>query len=522
MKTLRSYVCGAWHEASGNFVLLVDPCSEEIIAQASTSGIDFGAALDFARARGGPALRELSFTERGELLMKMSKALHEHRDELIDLSLLNTGATRKDAKFDLDGATGTLAYYSYQAKELGKAPLIVDGDAVQLGRTARFCGQHVRLPLTGVALHINAFNFPAWGFAEKAACALLAGMPVITKPATSTSLVTERCIEIVIEAGILPEGVLSFLCGSTGDLVKRLGGQDVLAFTGSASTALSLRSSENLLSSSARVNIEADSLNAAVLGPDVDMGDETWSLFLRDVGREMLQKSGQKCTAVRRILVPEQRLDDVQGELSEQLSRTVVGNPAAPSVTMGPLATAQQLEDAVDGVARLRDAAEVVHGSGERADGVGADPGKGFFFGPVLLRTDPERGGGPSVLHEHEVFGPVATLVPYDGSPAEAARIVALAGGSLVSSVYSNDRDYLRGFLAGTGPWSGRVYIGSRKVADQVPGSGVALPQMLHGGPGRAGGGEELGALRGPNLYLQRLAVTGDRGLLDCLTGART
>ena len=513
MKTLRSYVSGGWYQATADFVPLLDPCSEELVAQVSSTGLDFGGALEYARERGGPALREMTVAERGDLLMAISKKLQEHRDELIALSLTNAGATRKDAKFDIDGGIFTLAHYGHMGRDLGTRRSFLDGEGIQLGRTARFWGQHVLLPLTGVAVHINAFNFPVWGWAEKAACAWLAGMPTITKPATSTAMVTERAVEIVIESGLLPDGAASLICGSTGDLLDRLGAQDVLAFTGSAATALQLRGKPNLLESSTRVNIEADSLNAAVLGPDVSSDSEVWSVFLRDVEREMTQKTGQKCTAVRRILVPQEKLDAVQEALVERLGQVVVGNPADGSVNMGPLATARQLKDTIEGVAKLGGEAQCVLGDGRRVDGVGNPAGKGYFFAPTLLRaTDPDTA---KVLHECEVFGPVATLMPYDGSAAHAASLVGKGGGSLVTSLYSDDREFVSDYLARGGTTSGRLYLGSEKVAGQLPGSGVAMPQLLHGGPGRAGGGMELGGERGVGLYLQRVAVTGDRGMIE-------
>jgi oxepin-CoA hydrolase/3-oxo-5,6-dehydrosuberyl-CoA semialdehyde dehydrogenase len=519
MKRLRSHVEGRWRTASSRFVPLVNPCSEQVIAEASSEGVDFAAALDYARRQGGPALRELNIAGRADLLDRMSRTLHEHRDELIALSLENTGTTRKDAKFDIDGATFTLSHYGGVGQSIGGRDCFLDGEGTQLGRSSRFWGQHVLVPRAGVAVFVNAFNFPAWGIAEKAACALLAGMPVIVKPATSSALVAERCVEIVVEAGILPDGALSLVCGSAGDLLDHLGRQDVLAFTGSASTALQLRGKANLLASSTRVNVEADSLNAAVLGADVEPGSESWDLFLRDVEREITQKSGQKCTAVRRILASADRIERVQADLAERLARLVVGNPLDPSVTMGPLATADQLREASDGVARLCEAATRVHGTGERIDGVGNEPGKGFFFGPTLLRA--EEAGVGSPVHEIEVFGPVATLIPYDGTASDAAKQVSLGGGCLVTSVYTDELAFLSSFLRHGGSTSGRLYIGSEKVASQLPGSGLALPQLLHGGPGRAGGGEELGGLRGLELYLQRVALSGDRALVERLAGAK-
>ncbi len=517
MKRLKSHVLGNWHLADGAFADIVDPCSEEVVAGASTAGIDFEAVLSFAREQGSSALGAMTFAQRGELLMGLSKALHAHRDELIELSLVNTGATRKDAKFDLDGASGTLAFYAYLGKELGDKRTLIDGDGVALGRSAKFWGQHVLRPLSGVAVHINAFNFPAWGFAEKAACALLAGMPVITKPATSSAMVTERCVEILVDSGLLPDGAFQFVCGSTGDLLSRLGSQDVLAFTGSADTALKLRSGENLLATNARVNLEADSLNAAVLGPDLDSDSEAWDLFVREVVREMTQKSGQKCTAVRRIFVPEARLDEIQELLIEGLSSVVVGDPRDGSVNMGPLANTRQLDDAVAGVAKLSAEADIVFGTGARVDGTGAEPKRGYYFGPTLLRA--KSADAADEIHRHEVFGPCATLVPYDGEAKTAASLVARANGTLVTSLYSNDLEFIERFVAAGGCYTGRIYLGSEKMAAQAPGSGLALPQSQHGGPGRAGGGAELGGLDGLRLYMQRVALQGSRQMIDRLYG---
>ena len=519
MRTLRSYVGGCWHEATSGFAPLVDPSTEEVLAQASSEGIDFGAVLDFARERGGPALRGMTFAQRGALLKDMSKVLREHRDELLDLSRRNNGATASDGSFDVDGASGTLAYYAALSKSLGDRHFLPEGDGVQLAKTEGFWAQHILVPRRGVAVHINAFNFPAWGFAEKAACALLAGMPVITKPATATALTTERSIELIVEAGILPEGALQLIIGGTGDLLDRLGPQDVLAFTGSADTARKLRNRPNLLAANTRVNVEADSLNAAVLGPDVDPteGSATFGLFLKDVVREITQKTGQKCTAVRRILVPADRIDVVQDALISRLGAVVTGNPAEPGVSMGPVATAQQLRDAEEGVAELARTARLVHGTGRRIDGAGAPAGKGFFFGPTLLRTDDPRRAG--AVHEREVFGPVATLLSYDASAVAASEIAALGGGTLVTSVYSDDAGWVRDFVASGGGAAGRLYVGSESSAADAPGSGAALPQALHGGPGRAGGGEELGGLVGVKLYLQRVAVQGSKALVNEVAG---
>lgn len=518
METLRSYIAGRWHQADGGFSTLVNPSTEEEIARASSDGVDFGGALEHARERGGPALRELTFGQRGELLKAMSKALRAHRDELLALSRANNGATTPDGSFDVDGGTGTLAYYAALCRGLGERKVLAEGEGAQLARTEAFWAQHVLVPRRGVAVCINAFNFPAWGFAEKAACALAAGVPVIVKPATATALVAARAVEAVIEAGVLPEGALQLVAGGTGDLLDRLGPQDVLAFTGSAATARALgrRISGGL--ATARFNVEADSLNAAVLGPDVEPaeGAPTFELFLRDVVREMTQKSGQKCTAVRRVIVPRARLGAVRDALIGRLEGVVTGDPEDPEVTMGPVATADQLADAEEGVASLRAGARVVLGGG-RCDGKGVAPGRGYFFPPTLLEA--EDGGNAGAVHEREVFAPVATLLPYDGSAAAAAALVALGGGTLVTSAYGDDDAWLADFLAGAGPTTGRLYVGSQGSAEAAPGSGIAMPQALHGGPGRAGGGEELGGLRGVALYMQRLALQGSRPLVERLAG---
>lgn len=518
MQILKSHVQGAWHEASEELVPLRDPSTEEIIAQASSAGIDFRAVLEFARGTGGPALRELSFRERSELLKSMAAAIDGCRDELIALSLQNMGATRKDAKFDVDGARDTLHYYAGIGHQLGDGNMLVDGQGENLGRTPRApWGEHVRMPRPGVAVHINAFNFPAWGLAEKAACAILAGMPVVTKPATSTALVAERIVREMVERNVLPKGALQFIAGSAGDLLDHLQPTDVLAFTGSANTALALRGHQNVLRRNVRVNVEADSLNAAVLAPDVQEGSETWHLFLNEVVREITQKAGQKCTATRRILVPSGLIDRVEEELKERLGAIITGNPSDGSVTMGPLVSEHQLNDAIRGISDLRQSARLVFGTGERADGVGSAVGKGYFFPPTLLRAEDARGA--RIVHSREVFGPAATLLPYDGSAKEAADLIALAEGSLVSAVYSNDQEWMKDIAVRSGPWNGRLYLGSDKIAAQAPGSGLVLPQSIHGGPGRAGDGEELGGVRGLRLYMQRVAIQGSRRMVCDLLG---
>lgn len=517
MKTLASYVSGAWTEGQGKPRDLVNPATEEVVAQTSTEGLDLRGSLEFARTRGGPALREMSFAARGEMLGRLSRAITDKREELIAAAVENGGNTRKDAKFDIDGASFTLAHYAELGASLGERTVLEDGEPVQVGRTKRLLGRHLLVPRRGVAVHVNAFNFPAWGLAEKAAAALLAGMPVVSKPATDTALVTHLMTEAFVATGALPDGALSLVCGSPGDLLQHLHSQDVLAFTGSGATAEVLRKLEGVIGRSVPINVEADSLNAAVLGADVDMGSETFQLFLADVVRDMTQKAGQKCTAIRRVLVPAERMGDVAEALADRLSSVVVGNPADQSVGMGPLSSKKQHDDVRAGIEKLASATDEVCGGMGEVEPVGVPAGVGFFVGPVLRKTSDARAA--AVVHDFEIFGPVATLCAYDGSAADAAAIVALGDGGLVTSVYSDDRQFLTDATVELAPHHGRVYLGSEKIASQSPGPGTVLPMLLHGGPGRAGGGEELGGLRGMKLYQQRTAVQGDATILKNIFG---
>jgi len=500
MQTLESYVLGRWHAGKGPFATLANPSTEEPLAQVSSAGIDFAAVLEHARERGGPALRALGFAARGEVLMALSKAIHAAREELIELSIRNAGATRGDAKFDLDGATGTLAAYAHLAKGLPAGGFLPDGASDQLGRGARFFGQHAFVPKQGAAVHVNAFNFPAWNMGEKMACALLAGMPVIEKPGTPTALVAWRVARLVVDSGVLPEGAFQFVAGSLGDLLDHMGPQDVLAFTGSSGTGAKLRGHPNLVRNNVHVNVEADSVNAAILGHDVDDAAETFGLFLANVETDVTQKTGQKCTAVRRILVPAERVESVVAELVARLERVQVGDPASRETRMGPVVSQQALKDVRAGIERLARVARVACG------GAGAVHPKGWFVAPTLLVA---KDADADPVHHEEVFGPVATVIPYDGSAAEAIRLANRGGGSLVASLYTNDRAFAEEVVLGIAPWHGRVWVGSDKVADQALAPGMVLPASQHGGPGRAGGGSELGGLRGLAPYLQRTAVQG-------------
>jgi 3,4-dehydroadipyl-CoA semialdehyde dehydrogenase len=505
MYELTSYLAGAWHRGSGSERKIYNPATEEELGSVDGGGLDFAAAYAHALEKGVPALAELSFAERGNLLKALSKKLYEHRDELIELAILNGGNTRGDAKFDIDGATGTLAYYGSLGKSLGDRRFVSDGEGEALGRSPRFFGQHLWTTRPGLAVHVNAFNFPAWGMGEKMACALLAGVPVLEKAGTPSALLAWRMAQITVESGILPEGAFQFVSGPLGDLFERLGAMDAVAFTGSAVTGHKIRGNAALLQNNVRVNVEADSINSAVMGPDVEEDSETWDLFVSMVAGEITQKAGQKCTAIRRILVPQERVRDVCEALSERLGKTQVGNPADENVRMGPVASKSQDDDVRAGMKTLLAHCDAVCG------GPDALFDKGYFFAPTLLEA---KDADADALHSLEVFGPCSTVIPYSGDAKDAIRLVNRGGGSLVSSLYSDDKDWSSDVVLGIGPWHGRVWIGSEKVAGKAMPPGAVLPQSVHGGPGRAGGGEELGGLRGLQFYMQRTALQGDQGLV--------
>jgi oxepin-CoA hydrolase/3-oxo-5,6-dehydrosuberyl-CoA semialdehyde dehydrogenase len=515
LPTLTSYTCGAFTTAAGEKVRLLNPATEEDVALANCGGADFGKTAEFAREKGGPALRALTFAQRGELLGKMAALVADRRDALIETSVLNGGTTRGGAKFDVDGAAGTLSAYAELGKKLGDARELPDGETVMLGRGAKLAGRHAWVAREGVAVFINAFNFPAWGFAEKAATALLAGMPVINKPATATAWTAARLAELLVEAAILPAGAFQQLLGPVTGLLEKLGPQDVVAFTGSSATGFAVRATPALIRNGVRVNVEADSLNAAVIGPDVDLSASVGATLLRDVVREMSEKSGQKCTATRRILAPAPLVDRLVEELSDRLGALKVGNPASRDVEVGPLATRSQKEEVERGCARMRAAAQAAFGK-ERPDAlIDVPPGKGFFVGPMLFVARDEK--GIAAAHADEIFGPVATVIAYEGSPDAAIALVRRGQGMLVSTVYSDDREWCGRVAKGIAPWVGRVCLADSKSEGATLPPGMALPDLLHGGPGRAGGGEELGGMRGVHHYMARSAFEGPRALVERL-----
>ena len=493
---LANYVSGEWVEGKGDGTSLIDPSTGEELARASSDGVDVAAALDFARTTGGPTLRALSYAERAAALRAVADVLGENRDKYFATAQANSGNTQIDAMIDIDGGIGTLKYFASIGKGLGDARAFKDGSLEHLGKDENFRATHISVPLTGVAVHINAFNFPSWGLWEKAAVSLLAGVPVLAKPATATALLSFDMVRDVVAAGVLPAGALSLICGNARNLLDHVTGFDAVAFTGSAETAQYLRATPAVIAGAPRFNVEADSLNTSLLGPDAGPGSAEFDLFVREVAREMTVKAGQKCTAIRRALVPSSTLDAVSEALAARLARTVVGNPRNETVTMGPIVNKAQQQSVLDGIDAL--ATETVAVTGGTVDPLDADAATASFVAPTLLRCDDPKGA--SAVHEVEVFGPVATLMPYDDA-ADAYRLAGLGGGSLAASVFTGDDDFAADAALGLAPNHGRVLVVDESVGKSSTGHGIVMPMCVHGGPGRAGGGEELGGLRGFALF---------------------
>ncbi|MEI8298802.1 MAG: phenylacetic acid degradation bifunctional protein PaaZ [Pseudomonadota bacterium] len=513
---LESYVGGAWCAGRGDGVALRDASTGDVIAHATSEGLDARAMLDHARTAGGPALRALSFHERAAMLRALGKRLMEQKEEFYALSV-HTGATRADSWIDIEGGIGTLlAIAAKGARELPNARVLIDGDVEPLSKRGTFVGQHVYTPLEGAAVHINAYNFPVWGMLEKLGPAVLAGMPVIAKPATTTAYLAERVVRRIIEAGILPPGVLQFIAGSVGDLFEHLDGQDVVSFTGSASTASQLRTHPAIVSHSTRFIAETDSLNASVLGPDAAPGTPEFDLYVAEVAREMTAKAGQKCTAIRRAIVPAGFAGEVVDALSAALARVVVGDPRTSGVSMGPLASLEQRGEVLSRIAELRREADLVAGDLDGFRTEGADRTRGGFVPPVLLRV--RDSASARAVHEVEAFGPVATVIPY-GDLDAAVALARRGEGSLVASVCTADDAIAARLVLGLAPYHGRVLVLNRHCAKESTGHGSPLAHLVHGGPGRAGGGEELGGIRGMLHYMQRTAVQGTPDALAAIGG---
>jgi oxepin-CoA hydrolase / 3-oxo-5,6-dehydrosuberyl-CoA semialdehyde dehydrogenase len=513
---LRSYVCGEWFEAKDRFVDVRSAIDGRVVAQVSSEGLHFGCALAYARNIGGPALRSLTFHERAEMVKRLALHLSEHKQRFYELSY-DTGATQKDCFVDIDGGIMTLFSFASKARrELPNATVAIDGALEPLSKGGTFAGRHIMTPLQGVAIHINAYNFPCWGMLEKLAPAIIAGVPIITKPATPSAYVAYAIFEEIVRSGIFPDGSVQFVAGDLGDMLERLTGQDVVSFTGSRSTSTKLRAVPAIGENAVRFIAERDSLNASILGPDGAPGTPEFDLFVKEIVREVTTKAGQRCTCIRRAIVPGPYLDDVQRALIERLGKVVVGSPRSEGVTMGAVVSLAQRDDVRARIAELATEASVVYGNPMHVETVGADDTSGAFMSPIVLRCD--RPFASTKVHEVEAFGPVTTLMPYD-SVADAIAIANLGEGSLVASIFSYDTTAADEIALGIAPSHGRVLIVDRDCAKEQTGHGSPLAPLAHGGPGRAGGSEEMGGIRGVFHYMQRTAVQGSPQRLATVTG---
>ncbi|MGO4327529.1 3,4-dehydroadipyl-CoA semialdehyde dehydrogenase [Cupriavidus sp. M-11] len=507
---LSNHLGGRWQAGTGAGTALLDPVLGNELVRVDATGLDLAAGFAFAREQGGAALRALTYRERAAMLGAIVKVLQANRDAYYDIATANSGTVRNDSAVDIDGGIFTLGTYAKMGDALGERRFLLDGEAARLGKEPLFQSQHVLTPTRGVALLINAFNFPGWGLWEKAAPALLSGVPVIVKPATATAWLTQRMVRDVVEAGILPPGALSVVCGSAAGLLDQLQPFDVVSFTGSADTAALIRSHAAVTQRSVRVNIEADSVNSALLLPGEAAGSEAFDLLAREAVREMTVKSGQKCTAIRRIFVPEPLYDAAAEAIGARLRKITVGNPRNDAVRMGALVSRAQLGAVREGLACLRSQADVLHDGATHAP-VDADAAVACCVGPTLLGT--RDADGADRVHDTEVFGPVATLVPYRDA-AHALALVRRGQGSLVASLYGSDSAALAATAVELADSHGRVHVISPEVGQLHTGHGNVMPQSLHGGPGRAGGGEELGGLRALNFYHRRSAVQAGTDVL--------
>jgi oxepin-CoA hydrolase/3-oxo-5,6-dehydrosuberyl-CoA semialdehyde dehydrogenase len=512
---LKNYAYGQWIEGDGGKELF-NAITGEVITTASSKGLDFNKMAQYARSVGGPGLRKMTFRERGVMLKKLALHLHGIRKKYYPISY-QTGATKSDSWVDIEGGIGNLFANASLRKKFNDLTHYVDGELAPLSKGGTFIGQHIMVPKEGVAIHINAFNFPIWGMLEKVAVNLMAGVPAIVKPATLTSYLTEAIFYDIVESGILPEGSLQLICGSARGIIDVVESQDVVTFTGSAETGRMLKSDPRITQEAVPFNMEADSLNCSVLGPDAVPGTEEFDLFIKEVRREMTTKCGQKCTAIRRVIVPENLVDDVQSALGQQLAKTTIGNPNDESVRMGSLAGKDQVQEVRERVEILAQTAEMVYGSLDaQIEVIGADASKGAFMSPILLlESEPFKNTAP---HEVEAFGPVSTIMPYKNMD-EAIQLSKMGKGSLVSSIATFDNSTARHYVMGAASHHGRILILNRDCAKESTGHGSPMPMLVHGGPGRAGGGEEMGGMRGVMHYLQRCAIQGSPTTLTEVTG---
>ncbi|MEW9920604.1 phenylacetic acid degradation bifunctional protein PaaZ [Marimonas sp. MJW-29] len=514
MLDVQSFAAGQWIAPGAGARSIASAITGEVIAQAGNDALDVQAMLSYAREVGGPALRKMTFHDRARMLKAVALYLMERKQALYDLSY-DTGATLSDHKIDVDGGIGTmLVFASKGRREMPDAHVYLDGPPEQLGKAGQFFGRHICTPLQGVAVHINAFNFPVWGMLEKLAPTLLAGVPAIVKPATATCYVTEACVRMMLDSGLLPEGSVQLVSGGLGDMLDHLDCQDAVAFTGSADTALKLRGNPKLMENSVRFASEQDSLNASVLGPDATPGTPEFDLFVKEVQREMTAKAGQKCTAIRRIMVPQAQVDAVIAAIGERLAKTTIGDPRLETTRMGALVSGSQKRDVLEKAALIGAEAERVYGDPEAFSVDGADRAKGAFVPPMLFHcADPDTARR---VHDTEAFGPVSTVMGYRDL-SHSVRLLNKGKGSLVASVITNDGEVAREIALGAASFHGRLYFNNRTSMAESTGHGSPLPHMVHGGPGRAGGGEELGGIRGVMHYMQRTAVQGSPDILTAI-----
>jgi oxepin-CoA hydrolase / 3-oxo-5,6-dehydrosuberyl-CoA semialdehyde dehydrogenase len=514
MQKLGNYITGKWIEGDGEGIQLLNAVNGHIIVHATSQGLDFETILKYAREVGNPALRKMTFQERGRMLRALALHLLKHKETFYAISY-QSGATRADSWIDIEGGIGNLFSNATLRRKLPNETFCLDGDAINLGKENTFMGHHILVSKEGVAVHINAYNFPVWGMLEKIACNLLAGMPAVVKPATVTSYLTEAVVREIIASGILPEGALQLICGSAGNMLNFVASQDVVTFTGSASTGVKLKSHPTILTESVPFNMEADSLNCIVLGSDVEPNMPEWDIFIKEIRKEMTVKAGQKCTGIRRIFVPENKLEDIQKAIAKELDKTTIGNPLNEKVRMGALAGQEQRNDVRSQVQKILASSQIIYGSLDSVSLIDADEKAGAFISPLLmLNTNPFNSFEP---HNIEAFGPVSTIMPYKDI-YDAIALSKMGKGSLCSSIVTADASIAKQYVIGAATQHGRILVLNAACAKESTGHGSPLPSLVHGGPGRAGGGEEMGGLRGVKHYMQRTAIQGSPDMITAIT----
>lgn len=513
MNKLYNYACGQWVAGADNGQELFNAITGDVLATTSSKGLDFGKMCEYARNVGGPKLRKMTFQQRGLMLKALAMHLLSKKEDFYKVSWA-TGATRVDSWVDIEGGIGNLFAYASLRRQFPNETYCYDGDVARLSKNNTFIGHHICVPKEGVAIHINAFNFPVWGMLEKVAVNWLAGVPAIVKPAALTSFLTEAVVKEIIASKILPDGALQLICGSANGILDHVQSQDVVTFTGSASTGKMLKSHPRLLEEAVHFNMEADSLNCCVLGTDVTTAMPEFDIFIKEVAREITTKAGQKCTAVRRIIVPENMVEDVQIALGKRLAQNVIGDPNVEGVRMGSLAGKSQLVEVKEKVELLSKTQKIIIGSFENFEVKGADKNKGAFMPPIIFYNDSPFKN--TDCHNIEAFGPVSTIMPYK-TMDDAIQLSKMGKGSLVSSIITADAKIARMYTLGAACMHGRILVLNAECAKESTGHGSPMPMLVHGGPGRAGGGEEMGGKRGVFHYLQRTAIQGSPTMITAI-----